>query len=100
MNCYRAGNAKSSSPLLTSVSRPGKTVSLATGPANLAACWTQKTESSREGLGAQCLGFSIERGSPERCGTGSEADPRLFHQRCWEELLLTWNFLEKLIYIS
>ena len=38
MNRYRAGNAKSSSPLLISAPRPGKTVSLATEPVNLAAC--------------------------------------------------------------
>lgn len=82
MNRYRAGNAKSSSPLLTSASRPGKTVSLAAEPVNLAACWTQMTESSRERLGAWCLGFSLERGSLERYGTGSETDPCLFHQRC------------------
>ena len=61
MNCYRAGNVKSSNPLLTFVSRPDKTVGLATGPVNLAACWTQTTESSTEGLGAWCLGFSLER---------------------------------------
>lgn len=77
-----------------------KTVSLATRLVTLAVCWTQTTQSCREGLGAWCLGFSLERGSLERCGTGSEADPCLFHQRCWEGLLLTWNFLEKLIYIS
>ena len=38
---YRAGDVKSNSPLLAFVSRPGKTVSLETGPVNLPTCWAQ-----------------------------------------------------------
>lgn len=53
---YRAGNAKSNSPLLTFVSRPGKTVSLETGPVNLPTCWAQMARVVKGGAEGLVLG--------------------------------------------